>query len=141
MRKLSQITANIVRFPAPARTFGRRPLSSIVGHLTALMLFRHDETEGLLSVSDNNDAVSAVWIPKAMVSIASPDRGRFLVVTLPAKLARDKGLSTPLIERAGFLPEELAQLNDAIAAAKRTRDRLSGHVQPMGWSGGRNVFA
>jgi hypothetical protein len=80
-------------------------------------------------------------MPKAMVSIASPDRGRFLVVTLPAKLARDKGLSTPIIDRAGFTAGRTRQLNDAIAAAKRTRDRLSGHVQPMGWSGGRNVFA
>jgi hypothetical protein len=140
MRKLSEVTSNIVPLPAP-RTFGRRPLSSAVGHLTCLMLFKHGGTEGLLSVSDNNDPVAAVWIPKAMVSIASPDRGRFLVVTLPAKLARDKGLSTPLIERAAFLPEELADLNEAITAAKRTRDRLSGHVQPMGWSGGRNVFA
>lgn len=141
MRKLSQITANVIPYPSAPRSFGRRPLSSMVGHLTALMLFKHGETEGLLHVSDNNDAVAAVWIPKAMVSIAAPDRGRFLVVTLPAKLARDKGLSTPLIERAGFLPDELAQLNDAITAAKRARDRLCGHVQPMGWSGGRNVFA
>ncbi len=141
MRK-SPLFATVLPFPAASpRTFGRRPLASVVGHLTCLMLFKHAEQGAMIHVSDDNDAVGAVWLPKAMLSIASPDRGRFLVVTLSTKLARDKGLGSPIIDRDGFSPDEIAQLNDAITAAKRTRDRLSGHVQPMGWSGGRNVFA
>jgi hypothetical protein len=137
----SPLFATVVPFPAAPRTFGRRPLSSVVGHLTCLMLFKHGETASDVLVSDDGDAVGAVSLPKALISIAAPDRGRFLVVTLPAKLARDKGLSTPIIDRDGFTPDELAELNDAIATSKRTRDRLVGHVQPIGWSGGRNVFA
>jgi hypothetical protein len=140
MRKPSPTTADIVRFPAAPRTFGRRPLSSIVGHLTCLMLFKHAEQDAMILVSDDNDAVGAVWLPKAMLSIASPDRGRFLVVTLSAKLARDKGLSTPIIDREGFAPDERAQLNDAIAAAARSRKRLNGYQEPMAYPG-RNAFA
>jgi hypothetical protein len=141
MRKLSQITATVLRYPAAPRNFGRRSLSAVVGHLTCLMLFKHGETETVLIVSDNADALDAVSLPKALVALDARDRGRFLVATLSAHVARSNGLGTPLIERTAFLPEELADLNDAIATAKRTRDRLCGHVQPMGWSGGRNVFA
>jgi hypothetical protein len=87
----------------------------VVGHLTCLMLFKHRRATELL-VSDDNDAVGAVWIPKALMSIASPDRGRFLVVTLSGNLARTKGLvdagdrRDPPSRRA-----KLALLNDAIA--------------------------
>lgn len=141
MRKFSQISANIVQFPPAPRTFGRRPLSSIVGHLTCLCLFKHAEQDAMIFVSDNGDATSAVWLPKAMLSIAAPDRGRFLVATLSAKLARDKRLGTPIIDRAGFMPDERADLEAAITAAKNSRNRLTGYQEPMGWSGGRNVFA
>jgi hypothetical protein len=81
-----------------------------------------------------------VSLPKALISIAAPDRGRFLVVTLPAKLARDKGLSTPILDRDGFAPDERAQLNDAIATAARSRKRLSGFQEPLAYPG-RNAFA
>jgi hypothetical protein len=55
------------------------------------------------------------------MSIASPDRGRFLVVMMSAHLARTKGLGTPVIDRAAFAPEELALLDDAIESASRSR--------------------
>jgi hypothetical protein len=139
MRK-SPLFATVIPFPASPRTFGRRPLASVVGHLTCLMLFKHGETASDVLVSDDGDAVGAVALPKALISIAAPDRGRFLVVTLPAKLARDKGLSTPIIDRDGFAADERAQLNDAIATAARSRKRLSGFQEPLAYPG-RNAFA
>jgi hypothetical protein len=139
MRK-SPLFAAVIPFPAAARTFGRRPLASVVGHLTCLMLFKHGESASDVLVSDDGDAVGAVALPKALISIAAPDRGRFLVVTLPAKLARDKGLSTPILNRDGFAPDERAQLNDAIATAARSRKRLSGFQEPLAYPG-RNAFA
>lgn len=141
MRKLSQITATIVPYPSAPRTFGRRPLSSVVGHLTCLVLFKHGETETCLIVSDDNDHIGAVSIPKALIELHDRFKGRFVVATLSAHIARTKGLGTPLIERATFLPEELSELNDAFACAKRTRDRLCGHVQQCAtWRSG-NLFA
>lgn len=141
MRKLSEVTAKIVRYPASPRSFGRRPISSVVGHLTCILLVKHGETATDLIVSRNNDALDAVSIPKALVDLHARFTGRFLVATLSAHVARSNRLDTSMIERGAFLPEEIAELNEALATAKRTRDRLCGHVQPMGWSGGRNVFA
>jgi len=43
-----------------------------------------------------------------------------------------------------MLPQEIAQLDDALAAAKRGRDRLRGTIASSNrptWSGGRNVYA
>jgi hypothetical protein len=141
MRRVSPITANIIRFPAASRQFGRRPLSSVVGHLTCLMLVKHQEIDAMVLVSDDGDAVGAVWLPKAMMSIDARDRGRFLVATLSAKLAREKNLGSPIIDRAVFSPLEAEQIEDAITTASRARKRLCGYQEPMGWSGGRNVFA
>ncbi|MBR1150131.1 hypothetical protein [Bradyrhizobium sp. JYMT SZCCT0428] len=140
MRNLSQTTASIVPFPAAPRSFGRRSISSVVGHLTVLMLFRHGETATDLFVSDDDDAVGAVWIPKALVTV-DETRGRFLVVTIAANLAGQRRLSTPIIDRSRFTPDELSELNDAVSAAARARKRLCGYQEAMGWSGGRNVFA
>lgn len=144
MRRLDQITSTIAPLRSGSRSYARRPLAAYAGHLTVLMLVRHAESATEIQVSDDGDAVGAVWIPRALISIERADRGRFLVVTLPLKLARDNRLTTPIIDRSRMLPQEIAQLDDALAAAKRGRDRLTGNIQSSNrptWSGGRNVYA
>lgn len=118
-------TSTIVPFPMPAQSFGRRPLAAVAGQLTSLVLFRHDQTDAMVSVSDDGDAVSAVWIPKGMIEIAAKDRGPFLVVTISQALARQHNLQVTIFERE-FTPEERAQLRDASESALRNRQRLSG---------------
>jgi len=127
--------------PSRPRSFPRRPLAAFVGHVTCLMLFRHDETDTELLVSDDDDAVGAVWLPKALLSIDRADRARFLVVTLSQRIAHQHHLSTPIIDRASFTPEERADLEDAITAAARARRRLGGNrEEPLPFPG-RNAFA
>jgi hypothetical protein len=143
--RTSPATSTILPFSrSRPRSFDRRPLTSFAGHVTCLMLIRHGESATEIEVSDDGDIVGAVWLPKALLSIDRVDRGRFLVVTLPQRLANQHRLSTPLIDRARFTPDERADLEDAITAAARARKRISG--QPSNnnrptWSGGRNVYA
>ncbi|MBN9007284.1 MAG: hypothetical protein J0H40_17945 [Rhizobiales bacterium] len=141
MRKLSQATATIIPFDRAARPRERRTLKSFAGSLTCLVLVRHAETAMALLVSDDNDPIGAVWVPKAMLSIDRADRGRFLVATMSQDFARQKRLSIPFINPDKLLPEEAAQLADANCTAARNRNRLRGHRKPMSWNGGRNVFA
>lgn len=130
MRKLSEVTAQIL-YPSQARSFGRRPIDTRHSGLTALVLFKHDETETQLFVSDDGDAVGAVWIKKSPVLVEAKDRGRFLVVTMLEIEARQKGLSPySILNWESFTQDERAQLKDAILSAKRTRDRLSGRCTP-----------
>jgi hypothetical protein len=127
--------------PIRSRSYARRPLASFVGHVTCLMLFRHDETEADVLVSDDNDPVGAVWLPKALLSIDRADRGRFLAVTLSQRIAHLNRLSTPVIDRARFSMEERADLEDAITAAARARKRLGGNrEEPLPFPG-RNAWA
>jgi len=126
--------------PPRPRSFARRPLSSLAGHVTCLMLIRHGETDTQVFVSDDDDAVGAVWLPKALLSIDRTDRGRFLVVTLSQRVAHQHHFSTPIIDRARFTAEERADLEDAITAAARARTRLFGREEPLPFPG-RNAFA
>lgn len=134
-------TSTVVPFSPPLpRAFPRRPLAAFAGHVTCLMLVRHDETATELLVSDDGDAVGAVWLPKALLSIDRTDRGRFVVVTLSQRIAHQHHLSTPIIDRARFTAEERADLEDAITAAARARKRLGGREEPLPFPG-RNAFA
>ncbi|KRR25950.1 hypothetical protein [Bradyrhizobium retamae] len=126
--------------PSGARSFGRRPLKSFAGHVTCLMLFRHDETDTDVLVSDDGDAGGAVWLPKALLSIDRADRSRFLVVTLSQRTAHQHQLSTRIIDRTRFTHEERADLEDAITTAARARKRLSGREDARPFPG-RNAFA
>lgn len=141
MRKLSHITAPILPAGVSARPSARRPLKSFAGNLTCLVLVKHGETEKALLVSDDGDAIGAVWVPKAMLSIDRAERGRFVVATISQAFAQQKRLSIRFIDPAKFLPEEITQLADAVGTAARSRNALRGYRQPMGWHGGRNVFA
>ncbi len=141
MRKLSEITAPILPADLPARSCARRPLRSYAGNLTCLVLIKHGETDKALMVSDDGDAIGAIWVPKAMLSIDKIDRGRFLVATLSQAFAQQKRLSVRFIDPAKFLAQEITQLADAVGTAARSRNALRGHRQPMGWHGGRNIYA
>lgn len=141
MRTLSQINDRLP-IVSGSRTFGRRPLSSYAGHLTAIVLFKHLETDGMLSVSDSGDHIDACLIPKALLSLDQKDRGRFLVATMSAVHARQYGLSTyRIFDWDAYSPEERLQLKDAVETAARARKRLGGLITPMNRCAGRDAFA
>ena len=122
-------TSTIVRFPAEARSFGRRPLSSFSDGLTALVLIKHRQNEAgtALLVSDDADPVGAVWMPKAMLVIDPTDRGRILVATMSKAFAAQKGLRISLFNPAYLLPGEADVLTEAEATAAIARNRMRGH--------------
>ncbi len=142
MRKISEITATIVPFNSGVRSYDRRPLRSFAGQVTCLMLFKHDETETQVRVSDDGDAVGAVWIAKALLAIDPKDRGPFLVVTLSHAVASRNRLQVCLLDWDRYTPDECLMLKDAVECAKRRRQRLGGQSsnRPT-WHGGRNVYA
>lgn len=141
MRSLHTITTPIIR-SARARSFDRRRVQAVHGSLTVLCLFKHDETDTQIYVSHNDDPLCAVWIKKQPLLIDPRFCGRFVIITIPNILAREKHLAAmPILDFEKYLPEERKQLQAAIDAAYRARQRHRG-VQPssMGYMG-RNVFA
>ena len=142
MRKLSAITASIVPPPIGQRSFARRRVRAVYDSLTCMCLVRHGESPTEIFVSDDGDVTSAIWLHRAPVLVDPKQRGKFLVVTLSRTLAQQKGLALSIIDRSRFLPEERADLEDAVEAARRTRERMFGRSQNRPtWSGGRNVYA
>lgn len=140
MRKLSEITSNILSFPVPVRTFGRRQARPTSG-MTCIVLFLHDESASQLYISDDGDATSAVWINRAPVYVEPKDRGRFLVVTMPEHMLREKHLSPySILDYDRYTPDERVMLKDAVESAGRARKRLSGYRDPLPYPG-RNAFA
>lgn len=140
MRTLSEINARLP-IVSSARSFGRRPLDAAAPQMTALVLTRHQETSAMVFVSDDDDAVGAVWIQKSMVTIERKDRGRFLVVTLSCALARQHDLQIRPRNRDRYTSEERELLTDASQTAARTRDRLSGRVWTFSRCNGRDHYA
>lgn len=141
MRSPATTSPTVVPFPMPAQSFGRRPLASVAGQLTCLVLFKHRETDAMVSVSDDGDAVGAVWIPKAMMTIDPKDRGPFLVVVISLPLTRQHNLAEyKILDRDRYAPEERAMLKDAVECAKRSRQRLSGQ-QSFNRCNGRDHYA
>jgi hypothetical protein len=141
MRKLSEITTPLLPVAPAGRSFDRRPVASFFAGLTCLVLVRHDEKEKALLVSDDGDAVGAVWVPKAMLTLSPGDRGKFLVATVSKAFAGQKKLFGRFIDPERFLPEEVQQLTEAESLAARTRQGLRGDRAPMSWNHGRYVFA
>jgi hypothetical protein len=141
MRRLSEVTAPILPAGLSVRSCARRPLKSFAGNLTTLVLIQHGSSDKALFVSDNNDSIGAVWVPRALLQIDKADRGKFLVATMSLAFAQQKRLTSRFIDPSKLLPEEASQLADAVGTAARSRNALRGYRQPMGWSGGRNVFA
>lgn len=52
----------------------------------------HHRTEKAVLVSTDGERESAVWLPLSAIEIDEPARSRTAVVTLPERLAIDKGL-------------------------------------------------
>lgn len=130
-----------VTFPHAPASFARRAIASNpMAHVTCLVLVKHHETEKALLVSDNGDAVGAVWVPKSMLWLDQADRGRFIVATMSKGFAEQKRLYPRFIDPARFLAEEIASLREAEGLAARTRNRLRGHRDPLPYPG-RNAFA
>ena len=138
MRPLSEISAPIIR--STVRSYDRRPVRSAQSSFTCLVLVRHAENEGQILVSDDGDAVGAIWIPKAPLLIDPKDRGPFLVVTLTHHLATQKRQKVALLDWDRYTPSERLMLKDAVEVARRTRSRLSGFEEPLPFPG-RNAFA
>jgi hypothetical protein len=136
----SALFADSVPFRSAPRPYARRRVRAVFDSLTCLVLIRHGETDKALQVSDDGEAAGAVWVPKALLSIDRADRGRFLVATMSQALAQQKRLTSRFIDPSKLLPEEAERLADAVGTA-RSRNALRGYRQPIGWSGGRNVFA
>lgn len=141
MRSLSQISAPLLptRNDSP-RSYARRRIHSVTSSFTCMVLFRHDERDGQIFVSDDGDAVGAIWIPKAPLLIDPKDRGPFLVVTLTHQLASQKSLRVALLDWDRYSDSERADLKDAVEVARRTRSRLSGFEDVLPFPG-RNAFA
>jgi hypothetical protein len=126
MRRLDQITARIIPISTLARQpYARRQFRPVINTLTCLVLVKHDETATQLFVSDDGDAVGAVWIDKTPVLIDPKDRGQFLVVTMTRTLAYQKKLAVCIKDWDRYTPDERVMLKDAVETAKRTRERLT----------------
>jgi len=125
MRKLSEVTATIVPISHLARPYARRQIRSAQNSLTVLTLVKHDESAGQIQVSDDGDAASAVWLSRGPIMIDARDFGRFVVVTMPEQLARQKNLKVyKFWEFDRLIPDERALLRAAIEAAGNSRRRL-----------------
>lgn len=59
--------------------------------LVDLTMILHHETERAVLVSDDGDRRKAMWLPKSQIEIEHKPNG-VVVVTLPKRLAVDKGL-------------------------------------------------
>lgn len=142
MRSLRTLTAPILPEPLTRRSFDRRRRDRVFDSLTCLVLVKHAESATEIQVSDDGDPIGAIWMHKTPVLVDPKNRGRFLVVTMTRTMAQQKGLSLCILDRSRFLPEEIADLEDAVATARRARERMSGRSnnRPT-WSGGRNVYA
>lgn len=143
MRTLSEISAPLLpRRDEGARSYARRKVRAVHDSLTVLCLFNHDETDTQLYVSHNDDPLCAVWIRKQPLLIDPRFAGRFVVITIPNQLAREKSLAVfPILDFAKYLPHERKQLQAAIDAAYRARQRASGQRDRCASYHGRNYFA
>jgi hypothetical protein len=60
--------------------------------LVDIAMVRHAETERAILVSETADREDAVWLPKSQVEIRNDGHRNFVTVTMPERLALDKGL-------------------------------------------------
>ena len=127
--------------PFPVRPpFGRRLIAPVNGDMTCLVLVRHLSSEKALLVSDNGDAVGAVWVPKALLILDPAAQGRFIVATMSKAFARQKRLDVRFIDPDRMLPEEREDLAAAVSLAARNRNRMGHLHDPLPYPG-RNAFA
>lgn len=133
--------SNVLHLPAQT-IYPRRSLAPLPGNMTCMVLVQHGESDKALFVSACGDFSKAVWCPKAMLIVEPNARENFIVATMPKIVAEQKGLSPyASIDESWLSPQALDALNEAKGIAARNRNRLRRYKGPMGWSGGRNVFA
>lgn len=53
---------------------------------------QHAETDKAILFSETADKADAVWLPKSMIEIEYDGHRNFVTVTMPERLALDKGL-------------------------------------------------
>lgn len=140
MRSLQSITTPIIR-KAERRSYPRRSVRSFYNSLTCLVLFRHQENATQLLVSDDGDAVGAVWIDKGPVLVDPRFPGPFLVVTLTRTEAQKHRFTSCILDWSKYTPKEQCQLKAAVEAAYRARKRFSGQQERCASHHGRNYFA
>lgn len=144
MRSLDKITAPIINNARPRQYARGLSARQVINSLTCLCLFKHAQNETQIFVSHNDDPLCAVWIKKHPVLLDHRFTGRFVVLTLTHEEAREKKLAhMPILDFDKYTPDERKQLQDAIDAAYRARQRNGGQQR----SGnvctyhGRNYFA
>jgi len=135
-------TSSTDPFAPSQRSFPRRRVRAVFDSLTCLVVIAHQETPTEIFVSDDGDAIGAVWLPKGPILIDPRDRGPFKVITLTRTMAQLNGLAPCILDWDRYTPSERVLLKDAVETAKRARARMSGQSsnRPT-WSGGRNVYA
>ena len=125
MRRLATISAPLLPTRTDTRrSYARRQRRAVYDSLTSVMVVRHGETATELYVSKDGNPLSATWIHKSPVLVDRKNRGRFLVITMTRTMAHQKGLYAGIVDRSRFLPEERADLEDAILTARRARERM-----------------
>jgi hypothetical protein len=141
MRK-SPLFSEVVPISGRRAVFGRRPILPSYTGVTALVLVRHHQTDKAILVSDTGIRASAVWIPKAMVTIELPSDRGILVATISKTFADQKGLCAHRIIDPSLFNEATAEvLREANARAARKRNFYRGHRQPDGRHINQNAFA
>lgn len=140
MRKLADITETIVRRNIQP-TFGRRLIAPIDRGVTCLALVRHAETANALKVSDTGDARTAVWIPKAMLTIDPPSTMGIMVATMSKSFAEARNLHPRTIRTEGFTETMIAAVREAETRAARKRNQYRGHRSPGSRHVNQNAFA
>lgn len=141
MRSLASVSTPIIRNATAKQPYARRRVNAVQSTLTCLVLYRHQETGTQLFVSDDGDAVGAVWIEKQPVLVDPRFPGPFLVVTMTRTDAQRHGFTTCILDWSKYTPEEQCQLKDAVEAAYRARQRYSGRQERCATHHGRNAFA
>ena len=69
-----------------------KEMRSVVDHeIVDLQLQKHGITNRNILVSDDGDIEKAVWLPLARIEVI-PGTGDIVTVTMPERLAYDKGL-------------------------------------------------
>lgn len=126
MRRLDQITADIIPISTLARAHARRPRRSWATDQTTIVVMKieQDRSDKAVKVSATGNPNQFAWLPRVMVDISRRDFGPFLLVTLTNQMANQKGLLFTEFDRSRFSESQLAQLDEALAIARRDRDAL-----------------
>ncbi|MGY3366126.1 hypothetical protein ACVWZL_003251 [Bradyrhizobium sp. GM2.4] len=139
MRKLLQ-TSNVVYVGRP-RGSDRRQVTPSSPGVTCLTLIRHGQTAKAILVSDCGIYATAVWVPKAMLTIHEPSERGVLVATMSKTFAEQKNLHPRFIDPELFNQATREVLDRAVARAATKRNFYRGHRSPHARHDSQNLFA